>query len=168
MICVLVQKDNEAEPMSKKELEIHNRKNKVWTLYRLGNTQLKIAEKLKVDVKTVSRDMSELKKESKEWLENFTQGDIQLTHKKNFELIEIIFGELFKIYHKTNDHKFRLKILNQVLFTVKTQTEMLDYKKILKIREVVIHENDFKTHYGRTPHHIDPFVALLTKNRQNS
>jgi len=162
-----IQEEAKEEPMSKKELEMYYRKRRIWTLYRLGHTQLQIAKKLNLSIKTVSRDFIELKQESIEWMEKFTEGDIQLVHKKNMELIEIVFNELFKIYQKTKDNEFRLKILNQIVSTTKTQTEMLDNNKILKIREVVIRENDYKKHFGRTPHHMNPQVALFKKIGQN-
>jgi len=168
MIYVLVQKDNEEQSMSKKDLEVFLRRQKVWNLYIQGFTHEQIAKKEGVHPKTVSRDFNVLKIGAIEWMETLPEGEMQLYFKKNYEFFENLIQELFKIYENTKDENLKIKILNEVAQKKKVQNDMLDPKKLVKVREMIIHERDFKSYYGRTPHHLDPQCAIFSKIGQNS
>lgn len=165
---MLVEDDVKDQATSNKDLEIYLRREKVWDLYRQGFKQEQIARKLNVSPKTISRDFTALKNESIEWMETLPDGEIQLLYRTNYESIDQVIQELHKIFENTDDVYLKVKILNEIAAKKKMQSDMLDSKKLLKVREIMINERDFKSHYGRTPHHIDPHVALLTKIGQNS
>jgi len=117
-----------------KETEIYLRKQQVWSLITQGFTQEQIADKLNVSPKTISRDFQELKKESIEWMNALPDGEIQLHHKKNFEMIDKILQELWKIYGKTKDEKEKVRILSTIAQKCKMHTDMMDTKHLLEIR----------------------------------
>ena len=117
-----------------KESEIYIRKQKIWNLITQGFTQEQIANKLKVSLKTISRDFQELKKESIEWMNALPEGEIQLHHKKNFEMIDRVIQELWKIFERTKDEKEKIRILNIIAQKSKLHTDMMDTKHILAVR----------------------------------
>ena len=165
---MLIQNENNEQPMSKKDLEIFLRRQKVWNLYIQGFTHEQIAKKLNVNEKTVSRDLNVSKKQAIEWLETLPEGEIQLYLKKNYEHFENVIQQLLEIFENTNDDNLKVKILNDIAQKRKMQTDMLDPKRLVKIREMMIRERDFKSYYGRTPHHLDPLYANLSKIGHNS
>ena len=165
---MLVLKENNEQPMSKKDLEIFLRRQKVWNLYIQGFTHEQIAKKLDVNEKTVSRDLNVLKKQAIEWMETLPDGEIQLYLKKNYEHFENVIQQLLEIFENTNDDNLKVKILNDIAQKRKMQIDMLDPKRLVKVREMMIRERDFKSYYGRTPHHLDPLYANLSKIGHNS
>lgn len=135
-----------------KELEIQARKNKVWTLFVQGYSQQKIAEKLGVSLKTISRDFQELKTTSKEWLDALPEGEAQLYHMKNFEAIQRVSEELWNLFEKTKDENKKLNILNQIADKAKLQSEMMVKNNSDDIRGQIQHELKIKNRYGQYPH----------------
>lgn len=117
-----------------KQAEVFFRKQKIWNLITQGFTQEQIANKLKVSLKTISRDFQELKKESIEWMNALPEGEIQLHHKKNFEMIDRVIQELWKIFERTKDEKEKIRILNIIAQKSKLHTDMMDTKHILAVR----------------------------------
>ena len=140
---IYVQAEAEAEQEVKeqstgnKESEIYRRKQRVSNLYRIGYNQREIAKKLDVSLKTISRDFIELKKEAVQWMEALTEGEIQLVHKRNLEISETTYQELFKLYQKTNDDNFKLKILKQIAVNSKMQDDKMNARNILKSRAAI-------------------------------
>ena len=120
--------------MMSKQAEVFFRKQKIWNLITQGFTQEQIANKLKVSLKTISRDFQELKKESIEWMNALPEGEIQLHHKKNFEMIDRVIQELWKIFERTKDEKEKIRILNIIAQKSKLHTDMMDTKHILAVR----------------------------------
>ena len=125
---------NSEEESKSKESEIFIRQQKVWNLFIQGFTQQQIADKLNVSTKTISRDFQQLKKESIEWMNALPEGEIQLHHKKNFEMIDRVIQELWKIFERTKDEKEKIRILNIIAQKSKLHTDMMDTKHILAVR----------------------------------
>jgi len=97
-----------------KSQEVFLRRKQVWHYYTQGYNQIQIAEKLKTSVKTVQRDFKNLRKESVDWFNMLRHGEIQFHHKSNYDSIQNITNELWKIYEKTEDEEKKLKILNMI------------------------------------------------------
>lgn len=121
------------------------RKRKVWELVLQGYTQQQIAEKFDLSLKTISRDVQELKKESAEWMESLPKGQIQMYHKSNFEIIDKVTKELWNLYEKTDDDKLKLKILNTIAEKRKLHANLLDSKNLLQVRDSIHNELAPKT-----------------------
>ncbi len=132
------------ENHTSKESEIYLRKQKGWELFIQGFRQQEIAEKLNVSYKTISRDFHELKKESVKWMETLPKGQLQMYHKSNFEIIEQVTRELWKLYEETEDEKLKLKILNTIAEKRRLVQEMMNPSKLLRVRNQV--------HEELTPH----------------
>ena len=143
---------NSEEESKSKESEIFIRQQKVWNLFIQGFTQQQIADKLNVSAKTISRDFQQLKKESMEWMNALPEGEIQLHHKKNFEMIEKVIQELWKIYDDMEDDDKKLKVLNLIAEKSKMHIEMLNPNNILKVRQDMQHELKIKNMYGKYPY----------------
>lgn len=163
---MLIEKNNELS-ISKIDLEIYQRRQKVWSLYIQGFTQEQIAKKCDVHTRTIFRDFTALKNDSIEWMETLPEGGIQLYHRKIFEGIEDVINELYKILENTKNLDLKRRILNDIAAKNKMKSDMLDAKKFLKTREMMIHERDYKSYYGRTPHHLNPAHGYLSKIGQN-
>ena len=117
-----------------KDLEILERKQKIWELHTLGFTQSQISEKLDVSLKTISRDYAELKQESLEWLDSLPKGEIQLEHQKNFETIKIVIQQLWDIYRQTKDEMKKVKILDEISKKSELQMKMMGWKSLLGLK----------------------------------
>ena len=132
---------SEAEIIQKTILEsdekVEIRRKKVWSLLLQGFTQQQIAEKFDLSLKTISRDIQELKKESAEWMESLPKGQIQMYHKSNFEIIDKVTKELWNLYEKTEDEKLKLKILNTIAEKRKLYANLLDSKNLLHVRDSI-------------------------------
>jgi len=105
-----------------------------------GYTQQQIAEKFDVSLKTISRDFQELKKESAEWMETLPKGQLQMYHKSNFEIIEQVTRELWKLFEETEDEKLKLKILNTIAEKRRLMQDMMNPSKLLRVRNQVHEE----------------------------
>jgi len=114
-------------------LEIHLRKQKVWDLTLQGFTQEEIAEKLDVSTKTISRDAKEIKKDSIRWMDTLPRGQIQMYHRSNFETIERVIKELWKLFETTNDDKLKVKILKTIADNRKTHASLLESSDLMTL-----------------------------------
>ena len=114
--------------------EIEQRKDEVVLLYLQGFSQELIAKKLGTSLKTISRDFQELKKKSIEWMEALPKGELQIYHRTNFEIVNKVTEELWKLYQETKDEKLKLKILSTVVQKRKTFSDMLAPNRLLKSR----------------------------------
>ena len=120
--------------MMSKETEISLRKQKIWNLYKQGFTQQQIASKLDMSLKTISRDFKELKNESIEWMETLPNGEIQLQHKKNFEIIDKVLQELWNLYDNTKDENKKITILNIIAQKCKIHNDMMSINSLWEVR----------------------------------
>jgi len=116
-----------------KELEIHLRKQKVWDLTLQGFTQEEIAEKLDVSTKTISRDAKEIKKDSIRWMDTLPRGQIQMYHRSNFETIERVIKELWKLFETTTDDKLKVKILKTIADNRKIHANLLERSDLMNL-----------------------------------
>jgi len=127
--------DKVANQASDQNQKVENRRKQVWDLLLKGFTQQQIADKFDTSLKTISRDVQELKKESAEWMESLPKGQIQMYHKSNFEIIDKVTKELWTLYEKTEDEKLKLKILNTIAEKRKLHSNLLDSKNLLQLRD---------------------------------
>lgn len=118
-------------------------------MYIQGHTQQQIAEKLNVSLKTISRDFQELKAESKEWMNTLPEGEIQLHHKRNLEMLERVNQELWKIYEDTENEDTKIKILNTIAAKCKTQFDLFSSGRIWKIRGDIQNDLKIKSLFGK-------------------
>ena len=129
-----IQEKDEPESQTSKELEIMHRRQNVWTMLRMGMSQEKIAERLRVSEKTISRDYQELKSEAAEWMNALPEGELQMHHKKSIEDVEGIIRELWSRYNITKDESMKVKILALIADKTKMNLEMIFGKNVLDIR----------------------------------
>lgn len=129
-----IQEKDEKESHISKELEIMHRRQNVWTMLRMGMSQEKIAERLDVSVKTISRDYQELKNEAVEWMDTLPEGELQIHYKKSIEDVESIIRELWRIWNNTKDESMKVKILALIADKTKMNLEMIFGKNVLDIR----------------------------------
>ena len=151
----LVQKSDQGENQSSpKELDIYLRQQKVWDLMLQGFTQEEIAEKLDVSTKTISRDANEIKKDSIRWMDTLPRGQIQMYHRSNFETIERVIKELWKLFESTKDEKLKVKILKTIADNRKTHASLLERSDLMHLGNT-LHEIISPTTGGI--HLVDPF-----------
>ena len=114
-------------------LEKEERKSQVWDLTLQGFTQEEIAEKLDVSTKTISRDAKEIKKDSIRWMDTLPRGQIQMYHLSNFETIERVNKELWKLFETTEDDKLKVKILKTIADNRKTHANLLERSDLMHL-----------------------------------
>jgi len=86
------------------------------------------------------KNFQELKKESAEWMETLPKGQIQMYYKSNFEIIEKVLQELWKLFENTEDEELKLKVLKTIAEKRKLQVDLLDSKRLLEVRDIVHRE----------------------------
>lgn len=146
-----IQEDDEQEPQISKKLNVMQRRENVWTMLRMGMSQEKIAERLDVSVKTISRDYQELKNEAVEWMNTLPEGELQIHYKKSIEDVESIIRELWRIWNNTKDESMKVKILAQIADKTKMNLEMIFGKKVLDVRSHIQTELRGKKVHGKYP-----------------
>lgn len=90
--------------------------------------------------------------ESKQWMNNLPEGEIQLYHKRNLEMIERVNQELWKIYKDTKNENTKIKILNTIAAKCKTQSDLLTSEKLWKVRGDIQHDLKIRSLFGRYQH----------------
>ena len=129
---------------------MHRRQN-VWKMHKMGLSQIKIAERLGVSVKTVSRDYQDLKNEAREWMDALPEGELQIHHKKSIEDVEDIIRELWSIWNNTKDESMKVRILALIADKTKMNLEMICGKNILDIRSRIQNELRVRELFGKYP-----------------
>jgi len=154
-----------------KELEIESREGKVWSLFLQGYSQEKIAKKLEVSLKTISRDFKELKTKSIEWMDTLPEGEIQLYHRKNLETIQKVIQELWGLYENTKDETKKQSLLNQIAEKSKLHSEMIARDNLFDARSFTQHELTYKKvigcYSGQRPSHFLLETSSKNKMSQN-
>lgn len=138
-----------------KELEIHTRQQKLMDLLLQGFTQEQIAEKLEVSLKTIQRDITELRKGAVDWMENLPRGEYQIRFRKIFQQHDKVINELWDLYDNTDDEKLKLKILETI--GKMCGTKILDSKHLFDARNQAFEEvrSTIEQSYGIGNRHID-------------
>ena len=132
-----IQEKDEPESQTSKELEIMHRRQNVWTMLRMGMSQEKIAERLHVSEKTISRDYQELKSQAVEWMNTLPEGELQIHYKKSIEGVEQVIQELWKNYKNTKNEGMKLRILALIADKTKMHSEMMNGKDMRSMRYTV-------------------------------
>ena len=146
-----IQEKDEPESPTSKELEIMHRRQNVWRMLKMGMSQEKIAERLRVSEKTISRDYQDLKSEAAEWMNTLPEGELQIHYKKSIEDVESIIRELWRIWNNTKDESMKVRILALIADKTKMNLEMIFGKKVLDVRSHIQHELRCKGMYSKYP-----------------
>jgi len=125
--------------MTTKESQMYVRKQKVWVLMKQGFPQEKIAKKLDVSTKTISRDVEEIKKDAVEWMDTLHKGQLQVYYRSDFETVENVNAELWEIFHGTKDQRLQSMILKGIIRNTVIRNKMLVQSKPLELG-VKLHE----------------------------
>ena len=149
------------------QLEIESRQNKVWSLYLQGYSQQRIAEKLELSLKTISRDFQELKTKSIEWMDSLPEGEIQLYHKKNLETIQKVIQELWNIYENTKKETIKQSLLNQIAEKSKLHSEMITRNNLFDVRAFTQHELRIKKEFGYYPTQKPSYTKTSSTNEMS-
>jgi len=120
--------------------KVENRRIEVWDLLMQGFTQQQIADKLDVSLKTISRDIKEIKKESVQWMESLPKGEIQMQYRSINETLGRIIQELWKMYDNNEDNKLKITILNSIAQKRKQLADIMNPKLMLEIRSKIYDE----------------------------
>src|SRR4051812_44560727 len=97
------------EKVHKVNLTVHNfkieeRRRKVASLLAQCMTESEIAQELKVDQSTISRDIKTLKELSPQFVYNLAKSDLSYYYKQSIDGIEEAKREAWTIYHHDNNN----------------------------------------------------------------
>jgi predicted transcriptional regulator len=127
-----------------KKSEIFFRRQQVWDLYTQGYSKIKIAKKLKISSKTVSRDMQQIRKEAAYWVDELHRGEIQVQQKRSFDSIQRVSNELWNIYDDVKEENNKIKILNNIAQNSKLSLQMIS-NDIWEMRNSIYAERNQKS-----------------------
>ena len=83
--------------------KIEERRKKIATLLAQSMTESEIAEELKVDQSTISRDIKALKQLSQRFIYDLAKSDLAYYYKQSLDGIEEAKREAWRIYHHNNN-----------------------------------------------------------------
>ena len=106
-------KKEEEESRSAKE-KIRSRQHDVYVFHLKGLTNKEIAYKLGVSESTVEKDLHNRREEIKPWMDNFRSYGVFCFFRDNYEGIDEVQKEMWRIYHETKDPKLQIKILDSI------------------------------------------------------
>ena len=89
---------------NKYTFKIEERRRKVASLLARSMTETEIAQALKVDQSTISRDVKALKELSQKFVYNLAKSDLSYYYKQSIDGIEEAKREVWKIYHHHNNN----------------------------------------------------------------
>ena len=89
---------------NKYTFKIEERRRKVASLLARSMTETEIAQALKVDQSTISRDVKALKELSQKFVYNLAKSDLSYYYKQSIDGIEEAKREAWKIYHHHNNN----------------------------------------------------------------
>jgi Trp operon repressor len=90
-------------------LKIEERRKKVASLLAQSMTESEIAQELKVDQSTISRDIKALKELSQQFVYDLAKSDLAYYYKQSIDGIEVAKREAWKIYHHNNNNEVSVK-----------------------------------------------------------
>lgn len=93
---------NESSIIAEEEKNI--RRSEILKLFSKGFTQTEIAQKLKVNQSTISRDLQEIKKESRKYIENIVCNEIPFEFKRILTGLDEVIKSSWKIIEDDNDN----------------------------------------------------------------
>ena len=124
---------DEQKQMTTKESQMYVRQQKVWDLLMQDCSQEKIAKKLGVSTKTISRDVEEIKKDSVQWMDNLHKGQLQVYYRSDLESVDKVNEELWEICRGTKDKKLKVKILSSIFGNKVIHIKMLSQSKLFEL-----------------------------------
>ena len=89
--------------LSAHNLKIEERRKKVSSLLAQSMTESEIAQELKVDQSTISRDVKALKELSQQFVYDLAKSDLAYYYKQSIDGIEEAKREAWRIYHHNNN-----------------------------------------------------------------
>jgi IS30 family transposase len=96
--------------LSAHNLKIEERRKKVSSLLAQSMTESEIAQELKVDQSTISRDVKALKELSQQFVYDLAKSDLAYYYKQSIDGIEEAKREAWRIYHHNNDISVKEKL----------------------------------------------------------
>ncbi len=107
--------DNAENQESKSPLQalIEWRRAQALTMYAAGKTMTAIAEKLQVDISTISRDIAYLRQEAKEKQAEYIE-DLPFRHKMRSANMDKAIAELWQLYENETDRKAKKALLDSI------------------------------------------------------
>lgn len=100
------------------EEEKNIRLSQISSLYSKGFNQTEIAQALKVNQSTISRDLQEIKKESRKYIENIVCNEIPFEFQRTLTGLDEVIKSSWKIiedYHNVNSQKVSAKEKHDLL-----------------------------------------------------
>jgi IS30 family transposase len=85
------------------KFKIEERRRKVASLLAQSMTETEIAQELKVDQSTISRDVKALKQLSQQFIYDLAKSDLAYYYKQSIDGIEEAKREAWRIYHNNNN-----------------------------------------------------------------
>src|SRR5215213_6028256 len=89
--------------LSAHNLKIEERRKKVSSLLAQSMTESEIAQELKVDQSTISRDVKALKELSQQFVYDLAKSDLAYYYKQSIDGIEEAKRQAWRIYHHNNN-----------------------------------------------------------------
>lgn len=94
-------------------INANTRREKVAHYLTQGYNETEIAKFMKVSRQTIVRDVAELKKESRPWLDDLAKNGFIFEYRLGFEKLKETASRLESLYHEAKTSKEKLAILKQ-------------------------------------------------------
>ena len=108
-----------------KKLSAKERKEMVSFYLMRGFTETKTAKNLDVCRQTILRDVNDLKKNARTWIDGLAKDGFILEYKLGLENLKSIRTELWNLSEKTDNHEQKYKILKTISDVTKSYLQLL-------------------------------------------
>jgi arginine repressor len=128
--------------MNNSKRDIESRRKRIASLLAQAATEEEIAQKLNVDQSTISRDITHLKVQSRQFVYDLAKTDLCFYYKKSIDGVEEVNKKAWELYHDSSGSDKKTKLLalklakecNEAIFTLFSQGPSIMNIKALEER----------------------------------
>jgi hypothetical protein len=136
--------------MNNSRRDIESRRKRIASLLAQAATEEEIAQKLNVDQSTVSRDITHLKVQSRQFVYDLAKTDLCFYYKKSIDGVEEVNKKAWELYHDSSGSDKKTKLLalklakecNEAIFTLFSQGPSIMNIKALEERLNKVENNN--------------------------
>jgi hypothetical protein len=136
--------------MNNSRRDIESRRKRIASLLAQAATEEEIAQKLNVDQSTISRDITHLKVQSRQFVYDLAKTDLCFYYKKSIDGVEEVNKKAWELYHDSSGSDKKTKLLalklakecNEAIFTLFSQGPSIMNIKALEERLNKVENNN--------------------------
>ena len=111
--------------------KVEYRRKRVYLLKNSGYSNKEIAEKIKVSLSTVEKDLNEIRHQVKDWFDHISKNESHNAIVSSILQLELVSSKLWNYFRQEKDPREARKILLQIVDTTCKRTKLFQFSKHL-------------------------------------